>query len=143
LGLPTRAAGANRRGPWGSDASAEVIAQARIAEPRLGYAGLLIFTAVLLLRPQDHPQLRVLHLAELALRRHRTDAVRPLARGGAVFRLTPEIGALIAFGMIMVGTVPFSVWPGGALRIHRFVSEGARGLRADGEHPDDSKGSSS
>jgi O-antigen ligase len=32
-----------------------------------------------------------------------------------VFRVTPETIGLIAFGLVIVGTVPFSIWPGGAL----------------------------
>jgi O-antigen ligase len=99
------------------DASKTVVRGA--AERRdWGYAGLLAFTAVLLLRPQDHiPQLNALHLAEVCalvgIGRMLFDRV---ARGAPLFRLTTETFALIAFGMVIVATVPFSFWPGGALQ---------------------------
>src|SRR5262245_3089239 len=83
-----------------------------------GYPGLLAFTAVLLLRPQDHiPQLSALHLAELfAIIGLGPMLFNRVARGAPLFRLTPEIVALIAFGLVMVATVPFSIWPGGAFQ---------------------------
>ena len=39
-----------------------------------------------------------------------------ISRGAPVFRITPETVGLIGFGLIMIATVPFSVWPGGALQ---------------------------
>ena len=95
------------------------LATAAYREPRdWGYVGLLAFTAVLLLRPQDQfPFLRPLHLAEIcALVGLAPMLLHRIARGAPVFRITPETVALIGFGMVMVGTVPFSVWPGGALQ---------------------------
>jgi O-antigen ligase len=94
-------------------------ATASFSEPRdWGYVGLLAFTAVLLLRPQD--QLRFLgslHLAELcALIGLAPMLFHRIARGAPAFRITPETVGLICFGLIMVATVPFSVWPGGALQ---------------------------
>jgi O-antigen ligase len=82
-----------------------------------GYAGLLAFTAVLLLRPQDHiPQLSALHLAEMfALIGIGPMLFNRVARGAPLVPLTTEIVALIGFGLVMVATVPFSIWPGGAL----------------------------
>lgn len=86
-------------------------------EPRdWGYAGLLAFTAVLMTRPQDTLTfLNPFHLAELCaivgiapMVLHRLSSKQP------VFRVTPETTALIAFGAIILLTVPFSIWPGGS-----------------------------
>ena len=88
------------------------------SEPRdWGYGGLLAFTAVLLLRPQDQlPFLGSLHLAEIcALIGLAPMLFHRIARGAPVFRITPETVGLICFGLVMVATVPFSAWPGGAL----------------------------
>lgn len=94
-------------------------ATAAFAEPRdWGYVGLLAFTAVLLIRPQDQvPGLASLHLAEVCafigigpMLLHRFARRRP------VFRVTPETIGLAVFGLAIVGTIPFSIWPGGALQ---------------------------
>ena len=86
-------------------------------EPRdWGYAGLLAFTAVLMSRPQDTLTfLDPFHLAELCaiiglapMVLHRLSSRQP------VFRVTPEVTGLLAFGAVILLTVPFSVWPGGA-----------------------------
>src|SRR5215813_966117 len=84
-----------------------------------GYTGLLAFTAVLLLRPQDHlPALEPLHLAEifalvgiLPMLVHRFSHPKP------GFRINLETVALIVFSGIMLATVPFSVWPGGSMDV--------------------------
>jgi probable O-glycosylation ligase (exosortase A-associated) len=92
-------------------------ATAAFAAPReWGYVGLVAFTMVLLLRPQDTiPFLEPLHIAELCalvglapMLVHRFTNRRP------VFRVTPETTALLAFGAVMVATVPFSIWPADA-----------------------------
>ena len=85
------------------------------AEPRdWGYGGLMAFTAVLMFRPQDtFPVLNPVHVAE-------TCAIIGLApmvlhRFGKrlpVFRITPETVGLMVLGATMVGTAPFSLWPG-------------------------------
>jgi len=93
-------------------------ATAAIAEPRdWGYIGLLAFTAVLLLRPQDQlPGLSPLHLAEMcAFVGIIPMVVHRFAQRLPVFRVTPETTGLIAFGVVMLATAPFSIWPGGAL----------------------------
>jgi O-antigen ligase len=95
-------------------------ATAAYAEPRdWGYLGLMAFTAVLLLRPQDTiPALEPLHLAELfALVGIAPMLVHRFARRLPVFRITPETVALMVLGGVMLGTAPFSIWPGGALDV--------------------------
>jgi O-antigen ligase len=90
------------------------------AEPRdWGYLGLLAFTTVLLLRPQDTIRaLNPLHLAEVfAIVGIAPMIMHRMARRLPVFRVTPETVALALFGMVMAATVPFSIWPGGALNV--------------------------
>jgi O-antigen ligase len=86
------------------------------AEPReWGYRGLLTFTAVLLLRPQDQfHALNSLHIAEIAA----VMGIGPMllhrfARRLPVFRMTPETIGLLTFGAVILATAPFSIWPGG------------------------------
>ena len=83
------------------------------------FFGLLAFTAVLFFRPQDQiPALAALHLAEVsALVGLTAMAAKRMARGLPVFRVTPEIVGLFAFGAVLVGTVPFSFWPGGSVNV--------------------------
>src|SRR5262245_5005863 len=84
-----------------------------------GYRGLLAFTAVLLLRQQDQiAGLAWLHPAQIcgviglgAMMLHR------FARRLPMLRMTPEMLGLFAFGLVMLITAPFSVWPGGALNL--------------------------
>jgi O-antigen ligase len=93
-------------------------ATAAYAEPRdWGYVGLYAFTAVLLLRPQDQiTALRPLHLAEIcALIGVAPMLLHRFARRLPVFRVTPETIGLLFFGLVILATVPFSIWPGGAL----------------------------
>ncbi len=95
-------------------------ATAPYAEPRdWGYAGLLAFTAVLMTRPQDTlPFLEPLHLAEICaiiglgpMVLHRFASRQP------VFRVTPETTGLMAFGLAILLSVPFSIWPGGSFSL--------------------------
>jgi putative inorganic carbon (hco3(-)) transporter len=81
-----------------------------------GYFGLLAFTAVLLLRPQDRiPGLATLHLAEVcAIIGIGPMLLHRFAHRLPVFRITPETTALVAFGLVILATAPFSIWPGGA-----------------------------
>ena len=95
-------------------------ATAVFAEPRdWGYVGLMAFTAVLLLRPQDQlPMLEPLHLAELfAIAGIAPMVLHRFARRLAVFRMTPETIGLMVLAGVMIATVPFSVWPSGALDV--------------------------
>jgi putative inorganic carbon (hco3(-)) transporter len=81
------------------------------------YRGLLAFTAVLMLRPQDQiPGLGALHLAELsALAGLASMVMQRLGRGLPVMRSTPESLGLLAFGGAILFSLPFSIWPGGVL----------------------------
>src|SRR5688572_3501410 len=95
-------------------------ATAEYAEPRdWGYMGLLAFTAVLLLRPQDQlPGLTSLHIAEIcAIIGIGPMLLHRFARRLPVFRVTPETSGLVIFGAVIVATAPFSIWPGGALAV--------------------------
>jgi putative inorganic carbon (HCO3(-)) transporter len=90
------------------------------AEPRdWGYLGLLSFTVVMLVRPQDTVHgLEPLHLAEICA----IVGVAPMllhrfARRLPVFRVTPETFGLLLFGAVILVGVPFSVWPSGALEL--------------------------
>ncbi|HUK35379.1 MAG TPA: O-antigen ligase family protein [Vicinamibacterales bacterium] len=90
------------------------------AEPRdWGYVGLLAFTTVLLLRPQDlAPSLTPLHLAEVcAFLGIGPMLLHRFARRLPVFRMTPETIGLVVLGAAIIGTAPFSVWPGGAIEV--------------------------
>jgi O-antigen ligase len=95
-------------------------ATAQFAEPRdWGYVGLLAFTAVLLLRPQDQVRgLAPFHLAEIcAFAGIAPMALHRFARSLPVFRITRETMGLIAFGAVILGTAPFSIWPGGVFEV--------------------------
>ncbi len=88
------------------------------AEPRdWAFLGLMTFTALLFLRPQDiFPPLRALHLAEVsALFALGSLVAGRLGRGLPVTRLTPELTGVFAFAFLILATAPFSVWMGGAI----------------------------
>ena len=90
------------------------------AEPRdWGYLGLLAFTAVLLLRPQDRvPALTSVHVAEIcAFLGIGPMLLHRFARRLPVFRVTPETMGLIVLGVAILATAPFSIWPGGAIEV--------------------------
>jgi O-antigen ligase len=81
------------------------------------FLGLMAFTALLFLRPQDLvTSLRVLHLAEVAaLFALGSMIAGRLRRGLSVSRITPELIGVLAFAFIILATAPFSVWMGGAV----------------------------
>ena len=88
----------------------QTFATAAYAEPRdWGYVGLLAFTAVLLLRPQDTLRgLAPLHIAEIcALIGIGPMLLHRFAQRLPVFRVTPETIGLMAFGLAMLITTPF------------------------------------
>jgi putative inorganic carbon (hco3(-)) transporter len=88
-----------------------------IERPNWGFWGVFLFTALLFFRPQDtFPPLAPLHLPEvaaicalIAMIGHR------MGRNLPIVRWSPEIIGVSAMAAVMLATVPFSVWPGGAL----------------------------
>jgi O-antigen ligase len=89
-------------------------------EPRdWGYTGLLAFTAVLFIRPQeDIPALAALHLAEVcALVGIAPMLLHRFARRMPAFRVTAETTALMIFAATILVTAPFSIWPGGVVTL--------------------------
>jgi probable O-glycosylation ligase (exosortase A-associated) len=92
---------------------------ADLAEPTTDVAAFkwtLAFTAVLFLRPQDiFPPLVVLHLAEVtAVAALISLIMGRLATARPISRMTPELAGVLAFGLLMLVTAPFSIWMGGA-----------------------------
>jgi O-antigen ligase len=91
------------------------------AQPRersdWAFTGLLAFTALLYLRPQDHlPILGVLPLAEVAAILGLVSMVNGRMRRGLLFtRLTPELLGVTALGLVILATAPFSIWIGGSV----------------------------
>jgi O-antigen ligase len=118
-----------------SAASRVAAASARLTQARRRVAGIvrerldwdylfmLAFTALLFFRPQDHfPPLSALHLAELAaIAGLGAMAVRRLAAGETIAKITPEVIGIIALGAVIVITIPFSFWPGGSLKVFSDV----------------------
>ena len=93
-------------------------------EPRdRAFSWMLLFTAVLFLRPQDIlPPLDFLHLAELSATLGLVSLIAGrLARRQPVTRITPELIAVVLFGVVIVLTAPFSIWMGGAIGVFRDV----------------------
>jgi O-antigen ligase len=76
-----------------------------------------LFTALLFFRPQDTvPALAPLHFPEVAaLAALIAMVVGRVSRGLPVVRVTPELLGVAVMALVMVLTVPFSIWPGGAL----------------------------
>ena len=83
------------------------------------FTALLVFTAVLFLRPQDViTPLTALHLAELSAGVGLISLIgQRLSRGQAVTRMTPEFVGVLAFGFVILGTAPFSLWIGGSVGV--------------------------
>jgi O-antigen ligase len=83
------------------------------------YLWLVAFTAVLFFRPQDQvPGLEVLHLAELtAIFGLAAMAVRRLGKGLPVAQVNTDLIGVIALGGVILLSVPFSIWPGGSLKV--------------------------
>jgi hypothetical protein len=77
-----------------------------------GFRGLLLFTFVLFMRPQDHfPFLVPLHLAELAaIVALGGMAIRRVRLGLPVAPLLPDVGGVVALGLLILATLPFSIW---------------------------------
>jgi O-antigen ligase len=101
-------------------ASEMTFATAPHSEPRdWGYTGLLAFTVVLFARPQEQlPALAALPLAEIcAILGILPMLIHRMIRRLPIFRVTPETIGLAVFAFAMLATIPFSIWPGGALRV--------------------------
>src|SRR5215831_19967021 len=82
-----------------------------------GYSGLIAFTTVLLLRPQDHfPALEPLHLAEIfAIVGIGPMILHRLSHPLPGFRINVETIGIFVLSGVMFATVPFSIWPGGSI----------------------------
>ncbi len=82
-----------------------------------GFWGVFGFTALLFFRPQDSiPALAPLHLPEVvAIAALIAMVADRLGRRLPVLRLSRETIGVGLMALVMVGTAPFSVWPGGAL----------------------------
>ncbi len=85
----------------------------------VAYRALLAFTFVLFTRPQDQlPFLEPLHLAEMfGMFGIITLIAGRLSRGVPVLRMSLEFCAVLALALVMLGTAPFSIWPGGAVGV--------------------------
>jgi O-antigen ligase len=96
----------------------ETFASTPFSEPRdWGYTGLLGFTIVLFFRPQDDiVALQAFRPAELfAILGVGPMLLHRLGHRLPVFKTTRETLALFAMAAVMLITVPFSIWPGGAV----------------------------
>jgi O-antigen ligase len=83
------------------------------------YLWMLAFTTLLFFRPQDHVKaLESLHLAELAaIAGLAAMVVRRLRSGQTIAKVNTEVIAVIMLGAVIVLTIPFSIWPGGSLKV--------------------------
>lgn len=98
----------------------DVAAESRLArQDTVAYRGLLAFTFVLFVRPQDSlPFLDPLHVGQLTAGFALIALVAArLTRGAPLSRLTPELVLVLLLGGVMLATAPFSVWPGGAVGV--------------------------
>jgi putative inorganic carbon (hco3(-)) transporter len=115
---PDKSARAGAPQPFTPVIPAEVSRRAALLDkPDGAFIGLMIFTAVLFFRPQDQiPGLHRLHLAELsAIGALIAMALGRLSRGLTISRITPELCGVVVMGGVIVGLVPFSIWPRGSL----------------------------
>jgi O-antigen ligase len=83
------------------------------------YLWMLAFTMLLFFRPQDHIRaLGALHLSELtAIAGLAAMAARRLRSGLTVVKVNAEVIAVVMLGAVIVLTIPFSIWPGGSLKV--------------------------
>jgi O-antigen ligase len=90
---------------------------ARAERAGLSYWGVFAFSALLFFRPQDTlPQLEPLHLPEIAALTALIAMVVRRANLGLLPIPAPwAVAPLAAFAATMLATVPFSIWPSGAL----------------------------
>ena len=116
-GTEQRAQGGGAR-----EAPAELAAVPReVPAPRekrdWAYTGLLLFTALLYVRPQDtFRPLGIIPLADIAaLTALGALIYNRVSRGLFVTRLTPEVIGVAALGGLMLLLAPFSIWPSGSI----------------------------
>src|SRR3954465_15355386 len=85
------------------------------------YLWMVAFTALLFFRPQDQLRpLAMLHMSALtAIAGLGAMAVRRMSTGQTIVKITPEVIGVVALGGIIVLTMPFSIWPGGSLKVFR------------------------
>jgi len=84
-----------------------------------GWGGMLIFTVLLFFRPQDQiPGLQNSHISDIAaitglgaMFAHNLSHRRPFTR------ITPELLGVLAFGLVIILTIPTSIWPTGAFSV--------------------------
>jgi O-antigen ligase len=83
------------------------------------YIWMLAFTALLFFRPQDQiPGLEALHLSELtAIAGLAAMAVRRMSAGQTIAHVNAEVIGIVALGGVIVLTLPFSIWPGGSVKV--------------------------
>jgi putative inorganic carbon (hco3(-)) transporter len=83
------------------------------------FRGLLAFTLVLFVRPQDKVHaLQVVHLAEIfAIVALSSMVVQRLSRSLPLVPLTAEVGGIFGFGAVIAATIPTSFWPGDSLAL--------------------------
>jgi O-antigen ligase len=84
-----------------------------------GWGGLLIFSILLFFRPQDQINaLGAMHISDLAAIVGLVAMISVnLGRREAPIRVTPEVVGVFLLGLVILATVPFSIWPGGSLRV--------------------------
>ena len=82
------------------------------------YLGLLTFTALLYFRPQDEiTPLALVPLAEIAaLSALAAMVFGRISKGLTFTKVTPELIGVFALAGVILLTVPFSIWPGGAVQ---------------------------
>jgi len=115
--IPNRAGGRGTDEPHAPESAVLPPAAAERRPRDWAFTGLLTFTALLFFRPQDtFPFLRHIPLADIAALGALAAMVSSrLGRGLPVTRLTPELVGVLALGAVILGTAPFSVWPGGVI----------------------------
>ena len=84
-----------------------------------GWGGLLIFSILLFFRPQDTLKpLGALHVSDLAaIIGLGAMAILNTSRREPLTRLTPELAGVLGLGLVILGTAPFSFWPGGSVHV--------------------------
>jgi O-antigen ligase len=83
------------------------------------YLWMVAFTALLFFRPQDQIRpLALLHMSELtAIAGLAAMAIRRMSAGQTIVKVTPELIGVVALGGVIVLTIPFSIWPGGSMKV--------------------------